>query len=43
MRRLKTLVLLPLVASTLFLAACRDEQQAGGGGAPQMPPSQVAS
>lgn len=41
MRRLKTLVLLPLVASTLFLAACRDEQQAGGGGAPQMPPSQV--
>ncbi|WP_285295433.1 efflux RND transporter periplasmic adaptor subunit [Aureimonas altamirensis] len=41
MRRLKTLVLLPLVASTLFLAACRDEQQAGGGGAPQMPPAQV--
>lgn len=40
MRRFKTLVLLPLVASTLFLAACREEQQAGGG-APQMPPSQV--
>lgn len=41
MRKMKTLVLLPLVASTLFLAACRDEQQAGGGGAPQMPPAQV--
>jgi len=38
---MKTLVLLPLVASTLLLAACRGEEQAGGGGAPQMPPSQV--
>jgi membrane fusion protein, multidrug efflux system len=41
MRKMKTLVLLPLVASTLLLAACRGEEQAGGGGAPQMPPSQV--
>ncbi|WP_336744635.1 efflux RND transporter periplasmic adaptor subunit [Aureimonas altamirensis] len=38
---MKTLVLLPLVASTLLLAACRGEEQAGDGGAPQMPPSQV--
>ncbi len=41
MRKMKTLVLLPLVASTLLLAACRGEEQAGDGGAPQMPPSQV--